>query len=226
MYVMAIVCAAGLSTRMKQLLPKPFIELEGRPIISYPLEVLENSSAIEEIILVVPTPYIEYCKERFLTPYKKCRTILPGGTRRQDSVYNGLLGIQTQPDIVLIHDGARPFLTAQMIEESIDVCKEFAGAVVAIPVVDTIKSVRRGLIDETLDRTTLWITQTPQTFRFSLIMDAYTRAYQDNIEVTDDAALVERLGQSVAVVLGSPYNIKITTPQDLMLASGILKMRE
>ena len=149
-----------------------------------------------------------------------------GGEERQDSIYNGLQKVDKNCDIVLIHDGARPFVSHSIIDESIKVAQEKQAAVVGVPVRDTIKVVEDGIVKHSPQRSTLWSAQTPQTFKYDLIMRAYEEAYKHNYYGTDDAMLVEHLGQSVSMVMGSYENIKITNPEDINVAEQILELRK
>ena len=170
---------------------------------------------------------MDYCLKEIIEKYKfqKVSQIIPGGKRRQDSVKNGMDALQKDVDIVAIHDGVRPFVTKAMIEDSIHSAVRHGAVVLAMPVKDTIKiSNPDGTVLKTLDRESLWQIQTPQTFQVNVIKEAYYRATEDGFIGTDDASLVERLGVKVHILPGSYTNIKITTPEDLLLANLFLKM--
>jgi 2-C-methyl-D-erythritol 4-phosphate cytidylyltransferase len=170
---------------------------------------------------------MDYCLKEVIEKYKfqKVSQIIPGGKRRQDSVKNGMDALQKDADIVAIHDGVRPFVTKAMIEDSIHFAVRHGAVVLAMPVKDTIKiSNPDGTVLKTLDRESLWQIQTPQTFQTNVIKEAYSRATEDGFIGTDDASLVERLGVKVHILPGSYTNIKITTPEDLLLANLFLKM--
>jgi len=226
--VVAIVPCAGKSERMGE--KKEFLLLGDKPILAHTLSPLENHSQISEIILVVDEKSIEHCQKEIIEKYDfgKVKEVVVGGERRQDSVYNGLKKVTSACDIVLIQDGARPFLTKDLITRSIEGAKEMGGATVAIPAIDTIKFVRddKDIVIETLQREYLWMAQTPQTFRYELILKAYEKAEEENFKGTDDASLVERMNQPVKIIRGSYDNIKITTPEDLILAEAILAKRK
>lgn len=228
MKVVAIVPSAGESKRMGE--KKEFLLLGDRPILAHTLKPLEDHPQISEIILVVDEKSIEKCKREIVEKYgfKKVKEVVVGGEERQDSVYNGLKRVDKDCDIVLIQDGARPFLTEDLITKSIEGAEKHKAAVVAVPCIDTIKFARKenNMALETLDREYLWIAQTPQTFRYEMILKAYEKAREDNFKGTDDASLVERMNQPVKIVRGSYDNIKITTPQDLILAEAILAKRK
>jgi 2-C-methyl-D-erythritol 4-phosphate cytidylyltransferase len=155
--------------------------------------------------------------------FKKVKRILSGGKERQDSVYKGLLALSKDTDIVLIHDGVRPFISTEKIGKSIEMCKKEKAVILALPVNDTVKRVDEEYVVTTLDREKLWIAQTPQTFEYKLILEAYKKAIEDSFIGTDDSSLVERLGFKVRVLEGESQNIKITTREDLVLAEKIIE---
>jgi len=226
--VVAIVPAAGESKRMGE--KKEFLLLGDKPILAHALKPLEDHSQISEIILVVDEKSIEKCKREIIEKYdfKKIKEVIVGGEERQDSVYNGLKKVTKDCDMVLIQDGARPFLTEDLITRSIEETEKHEAAVVAVPCVDTIKFAQKekDMTIETLDREYLWMAQTPQTFRYEIILEAYEKAEEENFRGTDDASLIERMGMPIKIVKGSYDNIKITTPEDLILAEAILSKRE
>ena len=215
----ALIPAAGRGERLGRGANKVFATVAGRPILAHTLSVFESGAAVEEIILVVGEREVETAGDlvgRF--GFAKVRDVVVGGAHRQDSVRRGLEKVSS--NIVAIHDAARPLVTAQIIEQSIAEARRDGACIAAIPVIDTVKSASsEALVTETLDRGNLFAVQTPQTFRTDLIRRAYERAYADGFYATDDAALVERIGENVCIVPGSPDNIKITTPADLQFAS-------
>lgn len=193
----------------------------GKPILAHTLSVFEACEAVGEIIIVTGERDIEAAGElvgRFGSA--KVTHIVAGGAQRQDSVRNALA--KATHDIIVIHDAARPMVTAEIIERSIEKAEEMGACIAAVPVIDTIKSASEGAVSSTIDRASLYSIQTPQTFRADLIRRAYDQAYLDGVYATDDAALVERLGEKVAIVPGSYDNIKITTPSDLAIAEARL----
>lgn len=229
MKISAIIVAAGKGKRMGEGYNKQYILLVGKPIVAHTIEVFENVGSIDEIVLVVGKGEIDLARKDIIHKYnfKKVVKIIEGGTERQDSVYNGLKAIDVNCNIVLIHDGARPFITGNIIEKSIKAAKDAGACVVAVRVKDTIKVVNKNMeVDYTPDRDILWAVQTPQAFEHKLLLEAYKKLRADNIKVTDDAMLVEKLGHIVKIIEGSYENIKITTPEDLILGEGILKKRE
>lgn len=222
----AIIVAAGKGVRMNRPTPKQYLELEGIPLLSITLRVFNKSSLIDEIILVVPPSDIGFCLEKIINPANMQKKVIPvaGGLKRQDSVYNGLLAIDDKESTVVIHDGVRPFVSPDQIEECTKQAVLHGACILGLPVSDTIKFVN-GLeyIEKTLKRDSVWVAQTPQAFDYSLIKKAHDRAREEGFIGTDDASLVERLGEKVRIIRGSTNNIKITTPEDLALAKGMLQ---
>lgn len=232
MHVTAIVVAAGEGSRLKSRIPKPLVKIDSEPLIIYSLRVLSRHPLVKEIIVVAnPLNYPDIAK--IIGQYKisKIRDMVLGGSRRQDSVYNGLTAIRPQTDLVLVHDGARPFIDAKIVSLLIKAAKLYGAAIVGVPVAATIKEVykpqpvvrKKVLVKKTLNRESLWEIQTPQVFKKDLILTAYKKF--KNLKVTDDAMLVEKMGKKVSIVLGSAHNIKITTPEDLIIAKAILKWK-
>lgn len=224
----AVIPAAGMGKRMGAAINKQYLLLAGKPILAHTLAIFQESDLIAGIILVTPEDEIPFCEAEVVRRYglSKVLAIVPGGAERQHSVMNGLLALgnkASEDDIVLIHDGVRPFITPLLLQQSIDVAIGGEGALVAVPTKDTIKVVHDGLVTGTPDRTTLWQAQTPQSFRFGQIMQAHRRAGQEGFLGTDDCSLMERAGGSIRVVPGSYRNIKITTPEDLILAEAFLR---
>lgn len=206
---------------------KQFQVLQGRPILAHTLEKFETCPLVLSILLVVGEEDMDYCLKEIVEKFnfKKISQIVPGGKRRQDSVKNGIDALPKNADVVAIHDGVRPFVTRTMIEDSIQSAVTYGAVVLAMPIKDTVKmSKPDGTVLKTLERELLWQVQTPQTFQVNIIKEAYHLAIKDGFVGTDDACLVERLGTAVHILPGSSTNIKITTPEDLLLASLILKM--
>ncbi len=225
MKVKAIIAAGGRGERIGGILPKQFVEIKKKPVLAYTVEKFEKCELIDEIILVVPEDYMSFCSYNIVDvcDIKKVKRILSGGKERQDSVYKGLLALSRDTDIVLIHDGVRPFISTEKIGKSIEMCKKEKAVILALPVNDTVKRVDEEYVVTTLDREKLWIAQTPQTFEYKLILEAYKKAAENSFIGTDDSSLVERLGFKVRVLEGESQNIKITTPEDLVLAKRILE---
>ncbi|UCE63488.1 MAG: 2-C-methyl-D-erythritol 4-phosphate cytidylyltransferase [Nitrospirota bacterium] len=223
--VAAVIPAAGLGTRMGGNFPKQYLKIGGVPLLVYPLRILDAIEAITEIILAVPEADLGYCQDEIVQGFgvKKVSQVVAGGRRRQDSVRNALSAVTPSPEFVLVHDAARPFVTVSIVKHALETAYQIGGAVVAIPMPDTVKRVdATGRIQETLRRDPLWLIQTPQVFRFSWLVEAHQFAETKGLEVTDDAALIEQLGYPVSVVQGSSTNIKITRPEDLQLGEAIL----
>lgn len=224
-----IIVAAGRGSRMNMDINKQYIDVAGVPVLARTLQVFNECDFIDEIIVVVNENDIIYCKQYIIDSFDfyKVKTLVAGGEERQKSVYNGLMEVNTKTDIVLIHDGARPFISEESILNSISNAEEFGGSVVAVPVKDTIKMAdKEDIISHTIDRSTLWSVQTPQTFKYDLILKAHNKAIEDNFFGTDDSVLLERLGQKLKFVMGGYDNIKITTKEDLIIAEAIIKARE
>src|SRR4030043_2327599 len=223
----AVVVSAGKGHRFMEGRKKQFYLLEEKPILVHTLEKFEACPLIRSILLVVGQEDMDYCLKEIIQKHKfqKVPQIVPGGRRRQESVKNGIDVLPKDVDIVAIHDGVRPFVTKAMIEDSIHFAVRHGAVVLAMPVKDTIKiSNPDGTVLKTLDRESLWQIQTPQTFQANVIKDAYYRATEDGFAGTDDASLVERTGAKVHILPGSYTNIKITTPEDLLLDNLFLKI--
>ena len=224
----AVIVSAGKGQRFMEGRKKQFFSLGEKPILAHTLDRFDACPLIRSILLVVGREDQDYCLTEIIEKfrYRKISRIIPGGKQRQDSVRNGLDGLPGDAEIIVIHDGVRPFVTKEMIEESIRSAARFGAVIIAMPVKDTIKMAHPdGTVLKTLERESLWQAQTPQTFQASLIREAYLKATEDGYIGTDDASLVERLGKKIHILPGSYTNIKITTLEDLMLANLILKMR-
>ncbi len=208
---------------------KQYLYLAGKPILAHTLERFEQHPQIEHIYPILPADEIDYCREQIIEKYafQKVRALVAGGAERQDSVRNGLLALQRdgldQPQrIILVHDGARPLFSTDLLPELIATIATQGACIVATPVKDTIKEVDGGLISCTPDRKRLWQAQTPQGFSYQLFAEAFYSADAAGFLGTDDASLVERLGRPVAVLAGDYRNIKVTTPEDLVIAAALL----
>lgn len=246
MKTIAIIPSAGMGTRMGSK-KKNYIKLLGVPVLVHTLRAFEAAKGVESVILVAPKADIEFCRRNIARKYrlKKVLMIVAGGKERQDSVARGLKAIieegvdgATLPDIVIVHDGARPLVTPELIEAAIKGAKKYGGAVVAVPVKDTIKEAHGAFIKKTAPREGLRAAQTPQAFRTALLLKAHEKAASDGFTGTDESSLVERLGKGgyapfgghapfkVALVPGLYENIKITTPEDLITARRFLEKRD
>jgi 2-C-methyl-D-erythritol 4-phosphate cytidylyltransferase len=232
-YVTAIVLAAGRGIRFKSKISKPLSKINSKPVIIYCLEALSRHPSIRDIIVVVNP----LNKEKIINKIKqykigKIRKIVLGGKRRQDSVCRGLKAVDRRSELVLIHDGVRPFIDKETISSTIREAEKCGAAIAAVPVKATIKRVNKvqqltvhseKIVKETLNRKDLWEVQTPQVFKKELISAAYKKF--GNTNVTDDASLVEKLGVPVKIVMGSCFNIKVTTPEDMLLAEAIVRKK-
>jgi 2-C-methyl-D-erythritol 4-phosphate cytidylyltransferase len=222
--VTAIMPAAGLGMRLGPGTNKPFYPLLDKPLVVWTLEALERISEIDEIIPVIKESDME-ASVRIFEQYRfsKVKRVAQGGKERQDSVYSGLKLLDNRTAIVLIHDGVRPFVEAKVVRDAVMAMDAFDGVIAAVPLKDTIKEVTGGLVKMTLPRESLWAIQTPQVFRYDLLMRAYEGAMQEGFYSTDDSALVERIGGKVKIIMGSYRNVKITTPEDIPFAEFLLK---
>jgi len=221
----AIIVSAGKGVRMNRPTPKQYLLLQGRPVLCHTVMAFNKCSEVDKIVLVVPEKDIQYCREQLLsalcidTPLK----VLAGGKRRQDSVFNGILSIDDRDAIVVIHDGVRPLIRPEMIALCIKKAKISGACILGVPLQDTLKMVDSdSLIQRTIHRERLWTAQTPQAFHYQLIRDAHEAAAKAGVEATDDAALLERMGLPVNILLSTGNNLKITTNDDLLLADAIL----
>ncbi|MBI1803563.1 MAG: 2-C-methyl-D-erythritol 4-phosphate cytidylyltransferase [Ignavibacteriae bacterium] len=224
-----VIPAAGRGRRMGSNRKKQFLELDGKPIILRTLEHFQSSPLIDVIAIAVSPDAMEEVQNLVKkSGLSKVSHVVCGGEERQDSVWSGLEALRSRSlHYVLIHDGVRPFIDGGLIERIVDVAVHYRAAVPAVRAKETVKlSAADGSIQETLSRERLWLAQTPQGFDFQLLYTAYERARANGFAGTDDASLVERLGEKVRLVEGSYDNIKITTPEDLELAENILRRRK
>jgi 2-C-methyl-D-erythritol 4-phosphate cytidylyltransferase len=220
--ISAIIPGAGTGQRMESRIPKIFIEIDGKPLIYYSLQSLVKSGEIEHILLAVPTGYKERVAE--LNRDWKIRNleIIEGAATRQDTVFNALKILPKETKMVVIHDGARPLATPELVRAVIAGAREHGACIPSLPCEETVKRVRGGHVTETLSRDEIHIVQTPQAFYFDLIMEAHVHASEHKWRVTDDATLVERSGRPVAAITGEHSNIKITHPIDMSIAKIIM----
>jgi len=223
--VTAVITAAGKGTRMNSSINKQYMELGGIPVLARTIGVFQQCREVDEIIVVINEEDINFCRKDIVQKYglTKVKALVSGGAERQNSVYKGLCAIEGCCGIVLIHDGARPFVTYENITDSISAAMEFGACGVGVKVKDTVKiSDMEGFVSSTPDRSRLWSIQTPQSFAYDIIMKAHEEAIKNNYLGTDDMVLVEKLGIPVKILEGSYRNIKITTPEDLMIGRSIL----
>lgn len=225
----AIIAAGGSGRRMGAEISKQYLQLSGVPILTQTLRKFEEAVTISNAILVVPYDDIEYVEREIVDKYRisKVTDIIAGGKERQDSVRNGLEFIGSDSEIVIIHDGVRPFIASKLIDITVKMAAEEGAVTLGVPVKDTIKSIDgMSVVKETLTRNALWFTQTPQAFRSEIIKKAYKQAYESNYLGTDDSCLVERIGVKVRMITGSYDNIKITTQDDLIIGEALLRKSE
>ncbi len=226
--ITALIPAAGMGRRMGKTVAKQFLPLGDKPMLAHTLLAFQRASEIDEIIPILSKEDMEHCLRDVIEQYHitKVKTLVVGGKERQDSVMNGLKKLEKDASVVLVHDGVRPFVTHEMIRECVEFVKKGECVVVGVPLKDTIKEVDdKGVVRHTLERSRLWAIQTPQAFPIKILRHAYEESYKQRILGTDDAMLVEQSGTRVRVIMGSYENIKITTPEDLVLAEEILKRR-
>ena len=202
--------------------PKAFLDLGGQPLLLRAALAFEEAPSVERLVAVVSEDQVATARS-ILSSLKKNLAVVPGGPRRQDSVLEGLKQApEAFEGVVLVHDAARPLVDVRLIEEVAHAAEQAGAALPVLRLVDTIKRLRDGCVVETLDREELGAAQTPQGFRFDLLVSAYEAAFRDNVTLTDEAMAVERIGTPVRAVPGSARNRKITTPEDLAWAEGVL----
>jgi 2-C-methyl-D-erythritol 4-phosphate cytidylyltransferase len=229
--VAAIVPAAGMGTRMGSGTPKQFLELDGVPLVLFTLRRVASSPAISDFWVATRSEDVAALAERLAKePFDRPVHVLAGGLSRQESVARALEEVPSDTELVLVHDAVRPFVTREQVERVLAEARARGAAILGIPAIDTVKEVKRASLPEdmaliagTIPRERIVLAQTPQAFVYSLLKQAFARAEQDGFAASDEAALVERLGQTVHVVLGSERNIKITHPADMELARFYLE---
>jgi 2-C-methyl-D-erythritol 4-phosphate cytidylyltransferase len=219
-----IIPAAGQGKRMGAGKNKLLLTLEGVPILIHTLRVFEADDECTGIILAI-SPSDEQQFKSLLKEYgiHKVSSLVNGGKERQDSVYNGLEAVHALDGIVLVHDAARPFIKIDTIHRLVEAAGKDGGAIVAVPVKDTIKKAANGVVAETVERSSLWAVQTPQAFRTSVLLEAHNKAMREQFIGTDESSLVERIPHPVSIIEGDYDNIKLTTPEDLYFAQAILR---
>ena len=208
--------------------PKQFLALGGEPLVVHSLRVLQRSPVIDHIILAVPQADLDYCLNDLAVRYgfSKITKVVAGGKERQDSVRHALEHVSEDMEIVVVHDAVRPFLTEQMVAEVVEAARRGGGAIIALPMRDTVKQVgTEHRIERTVDRRPLWLAQTPQAFRRDLLLHVHRKAHAEGVHATDDAFLFEWAGHPVVVVEGSGENIKVTRPEDMVIGEAILASR-
>lgn len=224
MKVAALIAASGKGLRMGGDIKKQYLALDGMPILARALEPFINYQAVGQIVVIVPESDLDLARDT-IEPFCSLEKIIfvEGGKRRQDSVYLGLQALSQDVEMVCIHDGVRPFVTGELLESVLKAASKYGAAIPVIPVTDTLKELYPGgAVKRTIPRERVCRAQTPQVFRYSLILQAYQKARSLGVEATDDAYLLELMGEEVHTVPGSAVNIKVTHPHDLLLASFYL----
>lgn len=229
--VCVLIAAAGMSNRMRSAVNKTFLKIDGKPVLAHAIERFEQATEVDDVILIARAEEVQYVKREIVRMYgyRKVRAIVPGGDTRQRSIASGLRHVRDDIDIIMTHDGARPFIRLDTIRRALGEVLEKRACVVGVPVKDTIKSVAddgSSTVRWTPKRSLLWAAQSPQIFFAEDLRRAYAHSEREGIEATDDASLVEKIGISVSMVLGDYDNIKITTPEDMVLAELFSKYRE
>jgi len=227
MYISAVITAGGMGIRMKSSVPKQFLEIAGKPLIVHTIDKFNGLESVNEIVVVVPEKDADRTRKLIKEwSLDKVSAVVSGGSERLQSVQNGISAVSEDTDIILIHDGVRPLVTADDIQKVIDKTIETGAAILALPVTDTIKRVEDNKIVNTLNRNIMWRAQTPQGFRAEIIRKAYEMGVEKRINATDDSQLAEAIGVCVSVVKGSGPNIKITNPDDISVVSFLLNREE
>jgi 2-C-methyl-D-erythritol 4-phosphate cytidylyltransferase len=225
----AIIPAAGLGKRMGASIPKQLLALNERPVLFWTLSFFQQMSLVDDIILVVEADRVDAIKKDYIVNYgfAKIAQVVAGGKERQDSVYNGIIHCRDESDVILVHDGVRPFPPATGVAEAIASARDGYGGVLGIPASDTLKTVNTEMqVTTTLDRREIYQIQTPQVFPAEQMKMAYARARRDGFVGTDEASVMEMAGFPVKIFPGNKFNIKLTTPEDLVIAGAILKNME
>jgi len=227
MSIGVVIPAAGQGKRMKSDIKKQFIKLLGRPVLAHTLSVFINNTKINQIIVVVHEDEIDYCKNNIINKFSDSKIkIVAGGKTRRESVFNGLKALSPVIDYVIIHDGARPLLTQDLLNKVIKSLTSHTAIIVGTSLKDTVKRVdKEQIVQDTPERSSLMAIQTPQAFLYDIIMEAHQNVPEEH-SVTDDASLLEYIGKEIKIIEGSYENIKITTPLDLIIAENILKQRK
>jgi len=227
--VIALIPAAGVGTRMSSNKAKQFIDLCGKPILAVTLNHFQECNLVDKIVVVVNEDAVDYCNREIVDKYEQSKVlkVIAGGERRQDSVRKGLEAVGDLCKWVIIHDGVRPLVTTELIEKVIKAAKRFRAAITGLPVKETVKELDdQGMVLQSVQRSNLWLTQTPQIFQYEDLMRAHQKALDNGWEeATDDAFLVEKMGIPVRIIKGEENNIKITTPQDLDIARFLISKK-
>jgi len=224
----ALITAAGKGQRMESETPKQYLPLSGRPVLAQTVQVFEDCPLVDAIYVIVPADQMDLVRKKVVEKYhfRKVLKVVRGGKMRQQSVWNGLRAIRSDCAIVVVHDGVRPLIRTELIEQSIEEAQRNGAALVAVPAKDTVKRAVKGKRIQTLPREEIWLAQTPQTFQFPLLQKAFQKAILEGLAGTDEAFLVEKMGHAVTIIRGDYSNIKITTPEDLLLAEALFHLKK
>lgn len=222
----AIIVAAGKSERFGDKVPKQFHQIAGRPLLAWTIEAFEKAEKISKIVVVVSKDYLAQVTKTVIDPYNfmKVDKVVMGGKNRAESVMNGLKALPDSTEIVAIHDGVRPLVQSEDINKVLELAQKDRAAILATQSKDTVKEVGGVDIKKTLIRSNIWLAQTPQAFDYKLILEAHRKSANSN-SITDDAQLVEQMGIDVKVIEPSACNLKVTTPEDLLMVKSILEQR-
>jgi len=226
--VAALIPAAGRGSRMGGPVAKPFLRLGAREILAYTLDVFETCTVIDEVWVIVAPQHRTLCQHTVVEQYgfHKVRGVIAGGATRQESVWQGLQRLGDDVNVVVVHDGVRPFVTRDLVQATVQQATLHGAAIAAIPLKDTLKRVSEtGEVEATVSRQGLWRIQTPQAFRRQLLHEAFRHAWAQGITATDESGLVEDYGQQVRIVPGAESNVKITTPDDLLVGASLIHHR-
>lgn len=222
MKIGVVIAAAGAGRRMGTEINKVLLPLQGRPVLAHSLACFGSMDEVSELVVVTSPADQESIRELVQrTVANKATQVILGGAERQDSVYLGLKALSPQTDLVIIHDGARPFITQELVRKGLRAVREHRAVGIAVPVKDTIKRVRDAIVIETPNRSELWAIQTPQIFDYGLVLRAHEEARAKGVLATDDCGLLEAMGHPIYIVEGDYANIKITTPEDLPASTGV-----
>jgi 2-C-methyl-D-erythritol 4-phosphate cytidylyltransferase len=227
-HVAAIIPAAGEGRRMGGPVPKQFLQIGGQEVLARTLAVFETCVTIDDIWVVVAAEQCASCQSTIVQRYgfRKVRGVIAGGATRQASVWRGLQQVQDAVDLVVVHDGVRPFVTESLLQQTLEYAHCYGAAIAAVPLKDTLKRVSAaGAVEATVPRERLWRVQTPQAFRHALLRRAFQHAWQRGLQATDEAGLIEALGHPVWIVPSYEHNIKVTTPDDLVFCEVFLRER-
>jgi len=214
--IAVVIPAGGIGTRFGTRTPKQFMKIGRVPVVTMTIGRFTRHPGVAAIVVAAPASHVERTRQVLAPLGRRVRlAVVAGGGSRQDSVWLAMQAVPENAEIIVVHDAVRPLISERLIADVVNAAAEFGAAICALPVVETVKRVRNDVVEATLDRSELWVVQTPQAFRADLLREAHEKARRDGVVGTDDAMLVERLGHPVRVVRGLPENVKITTPDDL-----------